>query len=73
MVLPLGPHAGPQHIVRLRKTGEEHYARGSDRGALRAAAAGAGQENCKRIANRVTPGKSRTRQIVNAISARLAR
>ena len=22
MVLPLGPHAGPQHIVRLRKTGE---------------------------------------------------
>ncbi len=22
MVLPLGPHAGPQQIVRLRKTGE---------------------------------------------------
>ena len=39
MVLPLGPHAGPQFIVKLTKTADGTRARKSDRGAFRAAAA----------------------------------
>ena len=42
MVLPLGPHDGTQHIVKLTKTANGRRARGPDRGAFRAAAAGAG-------------------------------
>ena len=48
MLLPLGPHAGPQHIVRLTKSKDGVAARGSDRGALRAAVAGAGAKNSDR-------------------------
>ncbi len=42
MVLPLGPHGGAQELVKLTKTGRGARARGPDRGALRAAAAGPG-------------------------------
>ena len=42
MVLPLGPHAGPQQLVKLTKGEDGIDARRPDRGALRAAAAGAG-------------------------------
>ena len=42
MVLPLGPHAGPQQLVKLTKGGAGDRAGGPDRGAFCAAVAGKG-------------------------------
>ena len=44
MLLPLGPHGGVQHLVKLTKDGRRARAGGAARRALRAAAAGQARE-----------------------------